>query len=139
MARTTTTRVEVKGLREVGAALKQLPPRLLKRTLIAAVTVAGKVVLDELHQTVPVRTGRLAASLTLSRPRTRRGSIGILVGPSKEGFYAKFLEWGTSELAPRPFMRPALDGAADEAIDAFAARAGRDLPDDVRAVAAPPP
>jgi HK97 gp10 family phage protein len=130
-------KVEVKGLKQTAEALRQLPFRMMKRTVIAGTITSGKVVLDELKRRVPRKTGRLAKSLTMTRPRTRRGNVTIQVGPSKYGFYGRFLEFGTSKISARPWMRPAFDASVRDAIDAFAERAKRDLPEDVRAVAAP--
>lgn len=130
-------RLEVKGLRETAAALKALPDRIMRRTLIAATITAAKEFQQELYRTAPHRTGRLVSEIGISQPRIRRGNVKIDVGPSKKALYAYFLEYGTSRMAARPFMRPAFDAAHQDALDEFSERLKRDLPDDVRAIAAP--
>ncbi|HDS7364941.1 HK97-gp10 family putative phage morphogenesis protein, partial [Morganella morganii] len=35
----------------------------------------------------------------------------------RNAFYWRFLENGTSKMAPQPFIRPVFDGKADEAAD----------------------
>ena len=51
----------------------------------------------------PVDTGRLAGDLTVRQ-----------LGPTSRAvetstYYARFQEWGTSRMAPNPFMGPAVD------------------------------
>jgi HK97 gp10 family phage protein len=47
--------------------------------------------------------------------RSRKGRDGrgffVDVGPSKAAFYLAFVEWGTSKMAAKPFLRPAIEQA----------------------------
>lgn len=56
---------------------------------------------DEMVATVPRDTGNLAASIRQVEPG------GITMG---DAFYWRFLEFGTSRMAPHPFVRPAMKG-----------------------------
>jgi HK97 gp10 family phage protein len=54
-------------------------------------------------------TGKLAGSLTVG-PIERKGNVKFVkVGPTKEGWYGRFIEFGTRLLAAIPFLRPARD------------------------------
>lgn len=54
---------------------------------------------------VPVDTGALQASIQKSVEVKRNSVVGRIWTSL---FYAKFMEYGTSKIAPRPFMRPAI-------------------------------
>ena len=60
---------------------------------------------------VPVRTGRLKASIRTQRtaPLKREVIADSLLSPSDA--YAIFVEKGTSRQAPQPYMGPAVDAA----------------------------
>lgn len=54
----------------------------------------------------PVDTGRLCDSITEEMGRDERGLVAV-VGTDVQ--YAGFVEFGTSRMRPKPFLRPALD------------------------------
>ena len=58
-------------------------------------------------------TGRLASSITQERSQTSTGAVSTWLAGSKVD-YAKWLEFGTRLVDPRPFMRPALRKARTE-------------------------
>lgn len=80
---------------------------------------AGKVILEEAKNNVPVKTEKLKKGLKLSGIKNKNGSKYVLVGIQKsdnsEVFYGKFLEFGTSKMAARPFMGPAYESKKEEA------------------------
>lgn len=54
-------------------------------------------------------TGKLAGSIGVG-PVERKGRTAFVkVGPTKEGWYGRFIEFGTRLLAAIPFLRPARD------------------------------
>lgn len=55
---------------------------------------------------VPVRTGALRESIEQSVTSTHSKVIGRVVASAP---YARYVEYGTSKMQKRPFMRPALD------------------------------
>lgn len=63
-----------------------------------------------------VRTNRLRGSMAHARIGTLRWAAGTNVS------YAKHLEFGTSKMAARPFMRPALYGNTKGILKVFNAR-----------------
>lgn len=56
---------------------------------------------------VPVRTGRLQASIVQTVSRVREGFRGVV--QTFGIHYAQYVEYGTSKMAARPFMRPAAE------------------------------
>lgn len=65
---------------------------------------------EEARKKVPVRTGLTKRDIrheVIVRGLTVTGYFGVFRENSK-AFYAKFIEWGTSKMAARPFLRPAI-------------------------------
>lgn len=64
--------------------------------------------------------GQLRDSLKLRAMKSKKGRIGVMV-QTKDGdfqgdtFYGAFIEYGTSKMAAKPYMRPAFDTKAGEA------------------------
>jgi HK97 gp10 family phage protein len=130
-----------KGGRELAAFLDALPKRLAKGALRSALRAGANVVRDEARRIVPVHEGRLRASLKVG---TRAGADGMVSATVRTRmFYARFVEFGTAahEIAAekggslfiggifrelvkhpgakaKPFMRPAIDAKAAEAVRA---------------------
>ena len=53
--------------------------------------------------------GQLRDSLALKVLRSSPDHATAAVGPGPNGFYGRFLEYGTVKMAARPFLRPAFD------------------------------
>lgn len=62
----------------------------------------GRGALRTARSVVPVDSGDLAQSLTFRR-------VGATAYVESDLFYARFQEYGTSAMAPNPFMGPAVD------------------------------
>lgn len=60
---------------------------------------------------VPVRTGRLKASIRTQKTAPLRREVIADSLKSAEESYAIFVEKGTSRQAPKPYMAPAVDAA----------------------------
>lgn len=142
--------VKVTGLKELEKALMELPKEVAQRPLRAAVNAGAKVVMDEAKNRAPQgETGNLRKAIY--RTRTRRGSgtgketyvVGVRKGKMKYAdtannrrlkrvgktyqtrglaYYWRFLEFGTSKLSARPFLRPAFEAKKDAAVDAIKAK-----------------
>jgi len=75
--------------------------------LLAAMMTGGLNIERDAKRGAPVDTGNLRASIE-SDTSSSRNSIRTEVGTNTE--YAPFIEFGTSQMAAQPFLRPALDG-----------------------------
>ena len=72
------------------------------------VLVAGKILRDEAKRRAPVRTGFLRSKIT-AKKAGKNGADVISAAP-----YAAYVEYGTSKMAPRSHMRPAIEATIDD-------------------------
>jgi HK97 gp10 family phage protein len=99
-----TSQVEAFAARLVAASLKVEPAGEAWEA-----TYANQVA-DEMRSLAPRRSGDLIDSIQVT-PDGR-----VVVGVD----YGRFVEYGTSRMAPQPFMRPAVDRVEPDAQDAAA-------------------
>jgi HK97 gp10 family phage protein len=136
--------VQVKGLREINDFLQKLPAKLEANVLRGALRAGANVVLESAKANVPVDTGTLRDGLKVST-RSRRGVVmARVVTTGKHAYLARWIEYGTTAHRivargkgmyfggmfakgvnhpggrPKPFMRPALDARARDAVVAAA-------------------
>lgn len=76
------------------------------------VLVAGKILRDEAKRRAPVRTGYLRSNITAAKAGKNAADV-ISAAP-----YAAYVEFGTSKMAPRSHMRPAIEATMDDMIAA---------------------
>jgi HK97 gp10 family phage protein len=138
---------KVEGLQELERRLLEFGPKVARNGLRAANFAGAKVFREAAKQAAPVRTGLLKASIaTFKRPtapNVAKHSVGVRglrlkyantaenrrkrrVGKKYQAdgpaFYGRFLEFGTSKMAARPFLRPAFQNNIGNAIDAVKER-----------------
>lgn len=134
--------VEVKGLRELRRAMLTLPQKMDQRILNSGLLAGGRLIVADAKQRVAVRTGELRRNIrarstkpfqgmtatvivgvrkltkkqiaALKKKRNRKGSS--LPNPS-DPFYWRFLEFGTSKMRARPFLRPAFESKKGQALE----------------------
>ena len=141
--------VQIEGLAELAKALKELPERVAKNGLRAAVYAGAKVIRDEAKLLAPVAVACLGPKQpppgTLKRALIMK-QIPELSGKSKQTFfvmvrhgkkyrnqgnngklsqdawYWRFVEFGTVKMAAQPFLRPAFDAKKTQAVAAIKER-----------------
>lgn len=128
MARSGIVHVEVKGLKELNDTLREFSDDIRKRTMLKAAASAAKILRLKVVALAPEGSaergdphpGLLKRSIrqyVFSKP-----AIGLAVAtvkPTKAVNYAIYLEFGTSKMEPRPFMRPAFHAAKFQATERF--------------------
>ena len=153
----------VQGLRELQAALKELPAGIARNVLRGSVNAGATVIRKEAASRAPVSTGPKGADQ--SPPGTLKRSVyqkqirelsnlvkqtfyvGVRQGKqyrnqgkkgnlSQDAFYARFVEFGTVKMAARPFLRPAFEAKKGEAVDAIKVYLERRIPEEVAKLAA---
>ena len=121
--------VKVEGLRELEAALKELPRSTGKAALRRALKKAAKPIADAAAARAPVDEGHLRDSIGVGTKLTRRqrslhrkmfrndrAAVEMFVGA---GGLAQAItqEFGTFKEPPQPFMRPAWDAGKNALLD----------------------
>lgn len=136
----------VQGLRELQDSLKKLPDNIARNVLRGAVGAGASVIRKEAQAKAPVYTGEVSKGHpppgTLKRAivqkqirelsslfkqvfyvTVRRGKKYTKQGKgsnlSQDAFYAAWVEWGTSKMPARPFMRPAFEAKKEAAVQAI--------------------
>lgn len=142
----------IKGLADLQKALDTLPAKIEANILRSALRAGAKVILEEAKSRVPVKTGLLRDGLKVRTGLKKGKATATISTGGKHGFIAKFMEFGVATheikakdggslffgsvfaskvvhpgLRPRPFMRPALDSKASEAVVAFGNQVKRRL------------
>jgi HK97 gp10 family phage protein len=113
-------KVRIEGLRECEAALAELG-KAAKGALIHALNRAAKPIVEFAKQKAPRRTGILVTTIKVARrvKRGRKPKADAVVHAGSISPLAHLQEFGTAHHAPQPFMRPAFDAKAPEAVAGF--------------------
>ena len=127
-------RVQVEGLKELDAKLKDFDGKLAKTIVKRALRAGAKVTLTSARALAPQKTGRLRSAIKVMAGKSRKGYVSITVGIGKkwfEGdeFYAAFQEFGWKSgrrgLGDKRKANPGehyVEGAFDETKHAAVAR-----------------
>ncbi len=134
----------ISGGAELDRLLQTLPANLEKNIVRGALRAGAKIVLDEVKQRIPAKTGQLRASARITT-RFRKGTVSASVKVGNVvAWYAHLVEFGTKQhiikpktrggamqfggittrevlhpgTSARPFMRPAADASLTQALAA---------------------
>lgn len=118
------TSMQMTGLRELGAAMKELDSRVQKRIARSATAAGARVIANEAKARVPVDKGTVkknirTANLKPNKPGLQETAVGVRVNGKTEdsAFHWRYVELGTAKMAPRPFLRPAFEAKKVEAAE----------------------
>jgi HK97 gp10 family phage protein len=130
----------VSGLKELQAAMNRLSSDMAGKIARQATAAAAGVVRKSARDNAPVDTGNLKASIVMKRKRstnlTEEYNVAVRAGKKsdvkkakggtgklgKDAYYARFVEFGTVKMTPRPFLSPALSNNVQQATDAMKKR-----------------
>ncbi len=120
---------KLEGVAELTRKLNEMGVATAGKELRGTARAAMKIVHQKAQAAIPVGTvphstykgrrvfgGFARRSLRLiSFINKKTGSAEAIVGPSREAFYAsQFVEFGTSKMAARPWLRPAFESSEDD-------------------------
>ncbi|MBK5206122.1 MAG: HK97 gp10 family phage protein [Polaromonas sp.] len=122
--------VQLTGFAELAKALRELPDRVARNGLRAAVNAGATVVKNQARKNAPVDTGLLKKNIFQKQIREASSqyqqtfAVGVRQGHArnKDGskkelpYYWRFMEFGTSKMPARPFLRPAFEAKKEEAV-----------------------
>lgn len=135
---------KINGGRELDALLKQLPQEIEAKIMRNGLAAGANIIRDEARQLAPKKSGELAAGIKTTRG-TSEGYVYAKVRlTGKHAYLGRFMEYGVAAhqiwakskdslvingvpigkrvwhpgFAPKPFMRPALDARAEQAVQA---------------------
>ena len=136
------------GGEQLAKNLRALPLAVMRKTLIGILRDAGEPMRARMATNAPkpqpenAPGGHIAYSMTISVARTLESVTGVrskadefqaavAIGPDKDHPYGIFHEYGSVHLSARPFMRPAFDNTAAQALGAIQNAIWRALRDSV--------
>ena len=103
-----------KGFQEFSEELTELAKSTSEPYRKEALDAGGEIIVERARQLVPVDTGLLQREGIV---KGDNDGNSIQVGWTKDGFYGRFLENGTSKMSPRPHIRPAYEQKKREVWD----------------------
>jgi len=122
--------MQIHGLDELRRALKRLPEKVAQKHLKKSTSQAATLVVRAAKGLVPVNTGLVKSSIKKKAMRSpvktqATTGIGVLAASKKvrakknlgDPYYWKFVEFGTSKMPARPFLRPAFESVKYAAAD----------------------
>lgn len=123
--------LDVLGLGELEADLQRLSKALANKAVRDAVMAGARLARDKTRQSAPIRSGKLKKNIVVTRQRGTSGAAvaGVSVKrpagkkrqsskPESAPYYWIFLEFGTSQMNAKPFLRPAWDNNLPQIEDA---------------------
>lgn len=137
------TKLDFSGLLDLSSDLEALSKAESRGVMRNATRAAATIFRDEAKKRVSKRSGKLQRNIVVVTMRDRNGGIvsgvhvrgtnprtGASDGKMKasnrnNAFYWRFVEMGTSKMAPVPFLRPAYDARQEEAARAAFDEANR--------------
>lgn len=98
--------VKILGVKETISKMKRIEVKVLKQGFRKGLRRGAAEIRDAARAGVPVDMGLLARSIAVKDSRGKKNEIVTKV--SAPVYYALFVEYGTSKMGARPFMRDAV-------------------------------
>jgi len=121
---------KIEGIKEAIKAFNELPLTVENKILKGTILKVARELQSAVVRRAPVGfTGKLADGIKTSTQGLKgKLAINVIV----KAFYSRFLEFGTSKMAAKPFMRPAFDESLPQMEAAFAEALTRGVKKEVK-------
>lgn len=103
-----------KGFDELQQELTDIAKNVTGPAKKDALEEGAKIIVNRARALVPAHTGLLKRKGVTQGNNT---GDAIDVGWTKDGFYGRYLEYGTSKMSPRPHIRPAYEQSKNQVIE----------------------
>lgn len=135
------TSLDFSGLLDLSEDLATLSKAENRKVMRDATRAGATILKDEAVSRAPVKSGKLKKNIVVITQRERNGAIAsgvhirgtnprtgasdktMKASDPRNAFYWRFIEMGTSTMAPVPFVRPAYDAREEDAVNAAFAEA----------------
>lgn len=124
---TIDVEVKILGGKELHKALSQLPIAVEKRIAQKGLRAGAKVIIKDAKSRVPVDEGVLKKEIKTKAGPKSRGNVIIQIFTSTKAWYSHLIEFGTSNMRARPFLRPAVDNNHAEILKAMGDKMGKEI------------
>ncbi|WP_294994255.1 HK97-gp10 family putative phage morphogenesis protein [uncultured Stenotrophomonas sp.] len=124
--------IHITGLSELESALLALSDKAARRALRKGMRRGAIVVRNDARNRVRIARGKLRRSIRVRERSDDQGWMRFAVEVPRSAFYGKFGEYGTSKMAAWPFMRPAAESKAEEAVGTMRDALGEGIADEMR-------
>lgn len=107
------------GGKELAAALQSLPDRVsrkIQREVLKDIAEPMRARAAQMAPRGDPKAPNLADEMNIGNARSDDGSVAVSVGPAPTAYYGRFVEFGTINMSARPFLRPAFDSTAPQAL-----------------------
>lgn len=108
--------IQITGLKELDRALQELAWPAARRALRKGMRQGANVVRDEARAKAPIDSGNLKRRIRTRERSEEAGNMRFDIEVPRSAFYGRFLEYGTSKMAAKPFLRPAAEAKTEEAV-----------------------
>jgi HK97 gp10 family phage protein len=102
--------IQLEGMTELVRQLERLGAKA-EQVKKDALQAGAEIIQKAASEKAPKDTGKLAKNIVIS-DINEDGTVDI--GPDPDRFYGRFLEFGTSKMAARPFLQPAFEENKDQ-------------------------
>jgi HK97 gp10 family phage protein len=106
VAGTAPDRIVITGMRELALSLDQFPEKVQRKALAKSLRAAGRVIRDLARSQVPVKSGKLRASIRVTVVRRGGKLVARIIAGRRvkkdDPFYAWMVEGGTRRHEIRP-------------------------------------
>lgn len=110
--------IRIEGLDDLEKQFDRLIDTSKRKTMQKSLNAGIAPIKKQIKANVPVKLGVLKSAVRSKQMKhTEKPSVGIFI--NMKAYYWYFLEYGTSKMSAKPFMRAAVDAKYEEGVNKF--------------------